>query len=46
MNWLNMIKVFTNLQDDLEDLRTELSKRFEDNDVQVIGCIALFWARK
>jgi ubiquinone/menaquinone biosynthesis C-methylase UbiE len=46
MNWLNMIKVFTNLQDDLEDLRTELSQRFEDNDVQVIGCMALFWARK
>jgi ubiquinone/menaquinone biosynthesis C-methylase UbiE len=46
MNWLNFIKVFTNLQDDLEDLRTELHKRFEDNDVQVIGCMALFWARK
>ena len=46
MNWLNFIKVFTNLQDDLEDLRTELSLRFQDNDVRVIGCMALFWASK
>jgi hypothetical protein len=38
--------VFTNLEDDLGDLREELSQRFQDNDVQVIGCMALFWARK
>jgi len=46
MNWLNRQKVFANLDDDLGDLREELSKRFRDNDVQVIGCMALFWGRK
>jgi 2-polyprenyl-3-methyl-5-hydroxy-6-metoxy-1,4-benzoquinol methylase len=46
MNRLNRKKVFANLEDDLEDLRAELSHRFQDNDVQVIGCMALFWARK
>jgi 2-polyprenyl-3-methyl-5-hydroxy-6-metoxy-1,4-benzoquinol methylase len=46
MNRLNRRKVFTNLEDDLGDLREELSQRFQDNDVQVIGCMALFWARK
>jgi hypothetical protein len=46
MNWLNLMKVFTNLEDDLEELRGGLAERFEDNDVQVIGCMALFWARK
>ena len=46
MNWLNRQKVFTNLEDDLEDLKAELSKRFQRYDVQVIGCMALFWARK
>jgi len=38
-------KVFTNLEDDLEDQREELSQRFQDADVQVIGCMALFSAR-
>jgi len=46
MNLLNRRKVFTNLEDDVGDLREELSKRFQDNDVKVIGCMALFWARK
>ncbi|MCX5991563.1 MAG: class I SAM-dependent methyltransferase [Chloroflexi bacterium] len=45
MNSLNRRKVFTNLEDDLQDLREELSKRFRDNEVKVIGCMALFWAR-
>lgn len=46
MNWLNRRKVFTNLDDDLQDLREEVSKRFPNSGVQVIGCMALFWARK
>ena len=46
MNRLNKSNVFANLEDDLEDLREELSKRFQRNSVQVIGCMALFWARK
>jgi hypothetical protein len=45
MNRLNMQKVFTNLEDDLDDLREELSKRYQRYDVQVIGCMAVFWAR-
>ncbi len=43
---LNKRGVFTNLEDDLEDLRKELSKRFRQNSVQVIGCMALFWGRR
>lgn len=46
MNWLNRRRVFTNLEDDLQDLREELSGRFQYFDVQVIGRMALFWARK
>jgi ubiquinone/menaquinone biosynthesis C-methylase UbiE len=46
MNWLNFIKVFTNREDGLQDLKNELSRRFPGNDVQTIGCMALFWARK
>jgi 2-polyprenyl-3-methyl-5-hydroxy-6-metoxy-1,4-benzoquinol methylase len=46
MNCLNRQKVFTNLDDDLQDLEKELSQRFQDNDVKVIGCMALFWGRK
>jgi ubiquinone/menaquinone biosynthesis C-methylase UbiE len=45
MSFLNKRGVFTNLEDDLEDLTEELSKRFQQNGVQVIGCMALFWAR-
>jgi ubiquinone/menaquinone biosynthesis C-methylase UbiE len=46
MNWLNFIKVFTNLEDDLQDLREELSTRFQNSDVKIVGCMALFCARK
>jgi len=46
MDSLNRKGVFTNLEDNLEDLRDELSRRFQDYDVQVIGCMALFWGRK
>ncbi len=45
MNSLNKQKVFTNLEDDPEDLKAELSRRFPRHDLRVIGCMALFWAR-
>ena len=46
MDLLNKREVFTNLEDDLKELREELSERFEQNSVKVIGCMALFWARR
>jgi hypothetical protein len=35
-----------NLNDSLEDLRESLQRSFADISVKVIGCEALFWARK
>jgi 2-polyprenyl-3-methyl-5-hydroxy-6-metoxy-1,4-benzoquinol methylase len=35
-----------NMNDSLADLRDSLQRSFSDNSVQVIGCEALFWARK
>ncbi len=38
--------IFGNESDSLEDLRNELARRFHDSNVRVVGCAALFWARK
>jgi len=35
-----------NMNDSLEDLRESLQLSFVDSSVKVIGCEALFWARK
>jgi hypothetical protein len=37
--------VFSNTRDDLNSLRRELEKRFEDVSIEVVGCAALFAAR-
>jgi 2-polyprenyl-3-methyl-5-hydroxy-6-metoxy-1,4-benzoquinol methylase len=42
---VNRKKVFSNLDDGLDDLREELSKRFENTSVDIIGCMALFSAQ-
>lgn len=36
----------TNKQDDLEGLKQNLAECFPESSVKVVGCIALFWARK
>jgi hypothetical protein len=37
--------IFANLDDDLEGLRRELDRRFDDYQVEVVGAVALFAAR-
>jgi hypothetical protein len=36
----------TNKQDDPEALEHNLKKHFSESHIEVIGCEALFWARK
>lgn len=45
MRIYNAKGVFSNEDDTPETLRTELSHRFADVDIRVIGCVALFSAR-
>jgi hypothetical protein len=37
--------IFSNLQDDFDGLKVILEKNFSSCHVEVIGCVALFWAR-
>lgn len=46
MNYYNSDGVFSNTRDDLDALRRELGKRFADVSVEVVGCAALFSARR
>ncbi len=45
MAFTNHRGIFSNTGDDLDSLRAELRKRFDDVDVEVIGCVAAFSAR-
>ena len=45
MQITNRKKVFSNLGDGPDDLKKELSKRFKNVRVNVIGCMAIFSAR-
>ena len=38
--------IFTNLSDHPDQLRQELSQRFAESEVQIHGCVGLFWGRK
>ena len=42
----NKMGFMANMNDSLEDLRESLQHSFSDSYVKVIGCEALFWARK
>ena len=46
MNTYNNKGVFSNLYDSAEGLKRELEVRFSDVSVEVVGCVALFSARK
>ena len=46
MNAYNNKGVFSNLYDSAEGLKRELEDRFSDVSVEVVGCVALFSARK
>ncbi len=42
MQFYNQKGIFSNVRDDIEGLKSELNKSFEDVVVEVIGCVALF----
>ncbi len=46
LNILNALHIFTNKEDDLDGLRLNLKKCFPESSVKVIGCVAMFSARK
>jgi SAM-dependent methyltransferase len=46
MNYMNAIRVLTNKEDDLDGLKRNLADCFPESSVKVVGCVALFWARK
>ena len=45
MRTYNLKGIFSNERDDLEGLKRELSRRFGESSVEVVGCAALFSAR-
>jgi len=45
-NIINASRVMTNKEDDVEGLQQNLDRYFSEDSVKVIGCVALFWARK
>ena len=45
MGLYNRKGIFANTEDDLHGLRAALTQRFDEVDIQVVGCVALFSAR-
>lgn len=45
MKRLNRGGAFTNFDDDLDSLRTQLSQRFDDPQLEVVGAVGIFSAR-
>ena len=46
LKWSNRKGIMTNLDDDIDVLRRGLEKRFKEWSVSIIGCMALFLAKK
>ena len=46
MAFSNAIRSFTNKEDDLDGLKRNLAECFSESSVKVVGCVALFSARK
>ena len=46
IKYYNKTGSMANMDDSLEDLQESLRSSFSDSSVRVIGCEALFWARK
>ena len=44
--WLNLTGIMTNRQDDPEGLKRSLGLHFAESHVEIVGCEALFWARR
>lgn len=46
MHLLDATGAMANEQDDLEGLKQSLDRNFSVSEVNAVGCVALFWARK
>jgi len=46
MHLFNATGAMANKQDDLEGLKQSLGRNFSVSEVNAVGCVALFWARK
>jgi hypothetical protein len=46
LKWTNEKGIMTNLDDDVDVLRTNLDKKFRESGVEIVGCMAMFWGRK
>lgn len=46
IKYCNRMGFMTNMDDKLEDLQESLQANFSDSSVKMIGCEALFWARR
>jgi ubiquinone/menaquinone biosynthesis C-methylase UbiE len=46
MRYFNAKKIFSNTEDSLDGLRSELTARFSDVSLRVVGCVALFSGRR
>jgi len=46
LHFMNAMGYLSNKQDDLEGLKQNLAEGFQESSVKVVGCVALFWARK
>ena len=46
MAFYNRKGIFSNREDDLEGLRSELEARFDEVKIEVLGCVALFQGLK
>ncbi len=43
---INKKGIFTNKDDSLEALKEIIENYFLESSVQIVGCVALFWAKK
>jgi len=46
MSLFNATGAMANKQDDLDGLKRSLYRNFSVSEVNAVGCVALFWARK
>jgi hypothetical protein len=46
MNFYNKKGIFSNERDDLEGLESALSERFNNVEIEVVGCVALFSGKR
>ena len=46
LKWCNKKGIMTNFEDDIDVLESNLKEQFSESGMEIIGCMALFWAKK